>query len=277
LRRIEVILNVALRELTDRLRNRWVWTVSFLFLASALVIAFFGTAPAGVTGLRGGGAALASLMNLSVYLVPLLALVLGSSAIIEEKRRNTLDLALTYPMHSSEYFYGTFLGYLMALSISLVGSFVPIAIVLRGIAGIDLAEISLLLYLVLLLGAAFLAISFLVSILSREHGRSVASAVLVWIVAVFLFDLLLVGTLVLMPERVSSGVFGSIMLLNPTDIFRLVCFQWVGSAAQPLGLATVAPSIPTSALVAALFAWTLVPLLISQLLFQRRVALDKLV
>lgn len=277
MRRSDVLLTLALRELSDRLRNRWVWTVSLLLLASALAIAFFGSTPVGVAGARSGGAALASLMNLCVYLVPLLALVLGSSAIIEEKRRHTLDLALTYPLYPSEYFYGSFLGYLLALCTALVVSFVPIAWVLRSTVGIDLAELALLLYVALLLGAAFLALSFLVSILSREHGRSVASAVLVWIVAVFLFDLVLVGVLVLYPEEIPARLFGAVMLLNPTDVFRLICFQWVGSAAEPLGLATVAPGLPAPLLVAVLLAWTVGPLVLSQLLFQRRVRLDKLV
>ena len=102
--------SIARKELADGLRNRWIWTVSALLATSVLVIAFLGAAPVGVTGGTDGGAVMASLLNLAVYLVPLLALVLGCGAIIDEKLRGTLDLILVYPLSVSEYFWGTFLG-----------------------------------------------------------------------------------------------------------------------------------------------------------------------
>ena len=54
-----------------------------------LAIGFLGAAPVGVVGAHGGGAILASVMNLAVYLVPLLALVMGAGAIIDEKTRGS--------------------------------------------------------------------------------------------------------------------------------------------------------------------------------------------
>ena len=97
-----------------------------------------------------------------------------------------------------------------------------------------------------------------------------------WIVAVFLFDLVLVGALILAPDKIPAPLFGFLMLLNPTDVFRLVCFAWLGGATQSMGLATVSAGPPVGVLLGALAAWTIVPLLCSQLLFQRRVALDRL-
>ncbi|MFQ5789781.1 MAG: ABC transporter permease [Acidobacteriota bacterium] len=276
MRQADVIFTVAHKELTDHLRNRWIWTVCALLLISALAIAFFGTAPVGVVGVQGGGAAMASLMNLSVYLVPLLALILGAGAIIDEKRRGTLDLVLVYPVSTGEYFFGTFLGYCLALSIALVSSFVPTGVVLYLEAGIDAVEYFLLMGLVLLLGAAFLALSFLVSILAKDRGRGVASSVLVWVLAVFIFDLALIGILVLYPGQIRAEIFGLLLLLNPSDVFRLLCFEWVGSAASPLGLETVMPPFSAAALAGVLVLWAIVPLLISHSLFRRRIAVDKL-
>ena len=100
---------------------------------------------------------------------------------------------------------------------------------------------------------------------------------LLWIVAVFVFDLVLVGALVLFGERIPPGLFGYLLLLNPTDVFRLLCFSWVGSAASPLGLAAVSPPFPAGVFVGALLAWTVVPLLVSRRLFHRRLGADTLV
>lgn len=277
MKRADAVWAIAAKELSDRLRNRWIWTVSVLVLASTLAIAFLGAAPVGVVGARGSGVIIASILNLSVYLVPLLALVMGAGAIIDEKRRGVLDLILVYPVSSSEYFAGTFIGYVLALSIALVASFVPTGIVLSLTTGLDLGEFARLLLLVILLGICFLSISFLISILSRDHGRSVASSVLIWILAVLVFDLALVGFLVGYPGEVPATVFGFLMLLNPTDVFRLLAFTWVGSAASPLGLSTVAPPFGSVVLGVVLLLWTVVPILLSHRLFQRRIYMDNLV
>lgn len=277
MKRADAIRTIATRELSDRLQNRWVWTVTALVLTSSLAIAFLGAAPVGVVGAHGSGAIMASLMNLSVYLVPLLALVMGAGVIVEDKRRGVLDLILVYPVSSGEYFVGTFLGYAGALALALIASFVPTGFVLALTVGIDVGEFALLVVLVLALGAVFLALSFLVAILSRDPARGVATSVLVWIVSVFLFDLGLVGALVLFPGALSPAMFGAALLLNPTDIFRLLAFSWVGSAASPLGLATVAPPFPVAVLAVVLLLWIVVPLWWSHRLFHERIAMDSLV
>ena len=275
MKRADVVCTIALKELADRLRNRWIWTVSGLVLVTTLAIAFLGAAPVGVVGARGAGVIMASILNLAVYLVPLLALVMGAGVIIEEKRRGVLDLILVYPVSSGEYFLGTFLGYATALSIALVTSFVPAAGVLRFTTGIDLSEYAVLLVLILALGVVFLALSFLISILARDHARAMASSVLVWMCSVLVFDLVLVGSLVLYPGMPAS-MFGLSLLLNPADIFRLLAFAWVGSAAAPLGLSTVAPPFSPSVLAASLLLWIIMPLVLSHRLFQRRLAMDRL-
>ena len=276
MKRADVVRTIALKELADRLRNHWIWTVSALVLVATLAIAFLGAVPVGVVGARGSGVVMASILNLAVYLVPLLALVMGAGVIIEEKRRGILDLILVYPVSSGEYFLGTFLGYAAALSIALVASFVPAAFVLGLTTGINLGEYGLLLVLVLVLGVAFLALSFLISILARDSARAVASSVLVWVCAVLVFDLLLVGLLVVYPGMPPS-IFGFSLLLNPADIFRLLALSWVGSASTSLGLATVAPPFPSTVLWASLVSWIIVPLALSYRLFQRRLTTDRLI
>ncbi len=274
----DVVLAIARKELTDRLRNRWVWTVSLLLALCTLVIAFFGAAPVGVVGGKGAGAAMASLMNLVAYLVPLIALILGTGAIIDEKQRHTLDLILVYPLSPGDYFAGTFLGFTLALAIAVVVGFAVAGAVLALWLGIPVAEYLVLTALALLLGTAFLALSFLVSLLSRERGRAIASSVFLWIFAVFVFDLILVGILVLSGGKVPANLFGVLLLANPSDCFRLLCFQWIGSAATPMGLASVAPKgLPAPLLLGVLLLWIAVPITASYTLFRRRVIRDALV
>ncbi len=271
------IATVARKELTDGLRNRWVWIVSMLLATSVLVIAFFGTATVGVQGVRGGGALIASLMNLAVYLVPLLALIMGCGAIIDEKQRGVLDLILVYPISTGEYFAGTFLGFALALAVAIVSGFGVAGVVLTLWSGVEVGAYVLLCGLALVLGVVFLGLSFLLSLLSRDRTRAVVASLFVWIGSVFVFDLVLVGVLIATGGELPSGLFRALLLLNPTDVFRILCFKWIGSSASSLGLSTLTEFVPSTALLAGvLVAWVVVPLCLSYALFQRRVANDTL-
>ncbi len=73
---------VASREFRDRLRNRWVLAVMLVFTAFAFVIAYFGAAQQGAVGFKGIEVTIASLVSLVIYLVPLIALILGFDAIV---------------------------------------------------------------------------------------------------------------------------------------------------------------------------------------------------
>lgn len=269
---------IARKELAGALRNRWIWIVSALLATSVLVIAFFGTATVGVHGIHGSGALIASLMNLAVYLVPLLALVMGCGAIIDEKQRGMLDLILVYPVSTGEYFSGTFVGFALALMVAIVCGFGVSGLVLGLWSEVDRGGYVLLTIMALALGLIFLALSFLLSLVSRDRTRAVVASLFVWMCSVFVFDLVLVGLLVTFGGELPSGVFRTILLLNPTDVFRVLCFKWIGSAGSPLGLSALTPFVPSTALlVGVLVAWVVAPLCLSYALFQRRVANDTLI
>ncbi len=273
----DAVLSIVGKELGDGLRNRWIWTVSALIATSVLAIAFFGAAPVGVTGRQGGGVVIASLVNLAVYLVPLLALLLGCGAVIDEKQRGTLDLILVYPISLGEYFSGAFLGFALALTIAIAVGFGVSGIVLMSWFEIEVGAYLGLAGLAVALGVVFLSLSFLVSIAARDRSRAVVSLVFVWIFSVFVFDLLLLGLLVVSGGELPAALFSTLLLMNPTDVFRLLCFKWISGVASPLGLTTAMPFVPSTLLLGvALLAWGALPLIVSYSLFRHRVANETL-
>ncbi len=268
---------IARKQLSDGLRNRWIWMVSGLLAVAVLVIAFFGAVPVGVAGAHGGDIIIASLMNLCVYLVPLLSLILGCGAIIDEKQGGTLDLILVYPVSSAEYFAGTFIGYAMALSVAIISGFGLSGIVLALASDVSVVAYVELTALALALGVVFLALSFLVSLVSRDRGRAVVSSVFVWICSVLVFDLVLIGVLVVSQGNVPAKMFSALLLLNPADAFRILCFTWIEGVAAPLGLSTVLPETASGLAPAlALLLWAAAPLCWCYLLFKKRAADDTL-
>ena len=81
------IRTIAAKEFRDRIRNRWVIAVAVIFTLFALAIAYFGSAQQGEVGFRSIEVTIASLVSLVIYLIPLIALILGYDAIVGERER----------------------------------------------------------------------------------------------------------------------------------------------------------------------------------------------
>lgn len=240
MRRAEIVAAIARKELTDRLRSRWILVVAALLVVSALVISFLGAVPVGLAGFQRSGMTLVSLINLAIYLVPLLALSLGAFAITDEKANGTLDLLLSYPLSPGEYLAGSFLGLTLALGAAILIGFGAAGALLLSRGGIVTAgQFSIFLSLTFFLGVIFLALAFLISLASADRGHAMAIALCSWIAAVFLFDVLLVGALLVGGDRITPEIFGGALLLNPVDVFRLLAFSLIEGARAPVGLTSV--------------------------------------
>src|SRR3569832_1835254 len=120
---IAQIATIASKEFWDRIRNRWVLAVALVFTAFALVIAYFGAAQQGAVGFRSIDLTIASLVSLVIYLIPLIALVLGFDAIVGERERGSLDLLLSMPITRLELLLGKYFGLAAALAFSTIAGF----------------------------------------------------------------------------------------------------------------------------------------------------------
>ena len=89
---------IGLKEFRDGLRNRWVAAAILALALLALVLAFLGSAPAGSVKANALAVTVVSLSSLTVYLLPLIALMLAYDAIVGEAERGTLALLVSYPV-----------------------------------------------------------------------------------------------------------------------------------------------------------------------------------
>ena len=76
------ILTIAGKEFRDRMRNRWVLAVALVFTVFSPPLPLFGGAQQGTVGFRSIEFTIASLVSLVIYLIPLIALLLGFDAIV---------------------------------------------------------------------------------------------------------------------------------------------------------------------------------------------------
>ena len=116
------ILATATTEFRIALRNRWV-AISVLMMALfSLVLSAAGAAPTGTVGVDRLSVVVASLTSLSVYLVPLVALLMSFDAVAGEVERGTLALLLTYPVSRAQILLGKLMAHLAILTLAVVPS-----------------------------------------------------------------------------------------------------------------------------------------------------------
>lgn len=266
------VLAVAGKEFKDRIRNRWVLVIAALFTTLALLIAYFGGAQQGAVGFRSIEITITSLVSLAIYLIPLIALVLGFDAIVGERERGSLDLLLAMPITRFELLLGKYAGLAAALTLATVVGFGLVAAVLAH----ELDPKSGLHYAVfmassVLLGMAFLSIAVLFSVLSADRMRASGLAIAAWFLFVLVFDLLLLGALVASGGQWGGDVFPYLLLLNPTDVFRVLNVILIGEVRTMYGLTSVFPAVLANPwlLLAVMLGWIAAPLLLAAWRFRR--------
>jgi Cu-processing system permease protein len=273
---VRSILIVARKEIQEGLRNRWVLATTLLLAALALTLTFLGSAPTGNVGADALDVVIVSLSSLTIFLVPLIALLISHDAIVGEMERGTMLLLLSYPIGRWQVILGKFIGHLAILSFAtLVGYGAAAAALAATGAVIDAASwwafLSMILFSVML-GAVFVAIGYLVSALVAERGTAGGIAIGVWLFFVLIYDMALLGMLVVDQGRtISGGILNVLLLLNPTDAYRLLNLG-SGNAGSLSGLGGIAENVALgrSMLVSALAVWTLLPLAAATLVFSRR-------
>jgi Cu-processing system permease protein len=240
------IAAVAAKEFSDRLRNRWVLAVALVFTVFSLAITYFGSAAQGQIGPRSIEATIASLVSLVIYLIPLIALLLGFDAIVGERERGSLDLLLALPITRLELLLGKYLGLAAALALSTLAGFALVAALLWHRFGMGgLYHYGGFVVSSVLLGLAFLSLALLLSVLARDRTRASGLAIALWFALVLVFDLLLLGLLVASGGELGGLLggdgFAYLLLLNPADVFRILNVFSLDDMARLYGLASVVP------------------------------------
>jgi Cu-processing system permease protein len=255
---------LAMKEFRDRIRNRWVLAVAAVFTVFSLAIAWFGGAQQGAVGLQSAEATIASLVSLVIYLIPLIALLLGFDAVVGERERGSLDLLLALPITRGELLLGKYLGLAAALTLSTLAGFAAVAVLMAGQLGANgLYHYLGFMLSSVLLGLAFLSLAVLMSVLARDRTRASGLAIALWFGFVLVFDLLLLGALVASGGRVGGDAFAYLLLLNPADVFRILNVFSLDDLRTLYGLASIVPPALASPWLmgGAMLGWIVAPLL----------------
>ncbi len=267
---------LALKELRDGLRNRWIAAAIILLGGLALALSLLGSAPTGSVRVSMLDISVISLASLSVYLIPLIALMLSFDALVGEFERGTMLLLLTYPVTRWQVIMGKFLGHVLILFIAIFAGYGGAMLIMVAATGGSIegwpAYVSMMLNS-LVLGAVFVALGYLISVLVKERATAAGAAIGLWLVFVVLYDLMLFGVLLLdKGQLISQQLFSMLMLVSPTDTYRILNLSMFENVSQAAGIAGVASKAGLSGvlLTGVLFTWIVAPLAVTLLVFQRR-------
>lgn len=269
-------LTVAAQEIRVGLRNRWVLATTLLMAALALSLALLGSAPTGAVKVDPLAVVVVSLASLTVFLVPLIALLLSFDAIVGEQERGTLMLLLSYPISRWQVVVGKVLGQVTILGIATLLGYGAAAVALWMKGGVGVAAwlaYGAMVGTSVMLGASFVAMGCLASTLVRERATAAGLAVGVWLFFVLLYDTALLGVLVADQGRtVGKSALDVLLLLNPADVYRLFNMTWSQSVSVYSGMAGPGDpaALPALVFVAVLAAWVVAPLALAVAAFQRR-------
>lgn len=274
---MKALLLVAGKEIREGIRNRWVVAATLLLATLALTLAFLGAAPAGRVGAGALEVVVVSLSSLSIFLLPLIALLISHDAIVGEMERGTMLLLLTYPLSRWQVVLGKFLGHVAILGgATLIGyGAAAVALAAAGEA-IDAASwraFAAMIGSTILLGAAFVALGTFVSALVQARGTAAGIAVGLWLLSVLIWDMALLGILVAdQGQTIGATALDALLLLNPADAYRLFNLAGLPNVGQLSGMAGIAggSGLTAPVLLTALGVWVLAPLAAAVAIFARR-------
>lgn len=270
------LLLVAMQEIRVGLRNRWVVATTLLLATLALSLVLLGSAPTGTVKADPLAVVVVSLASLTIFLIPLIALLLSFDAIVGEQERGTLMLLLSYPVARWQVIVGKAIGQVAILGVATLIGYGAAAGALALQADIGAQAWKAYAAMVLtsvMLGAAFVSMGCLASTLVRERATAAGLAVGVWLFFVLVYDSALLGVLVADQGRIVTGrALNALLLLNPADVYRLFNMTASQSVSVYSGMAGPgdAGALPAPVFLAVLAAWAVAPLALAVVAFQRR-------
>jgi Cu-processing system permease protein len=124
-----------------------------------------------------------------------------------------------------------------------------------------------------MLGASFVSIGCLASVIVRERATAAGLALGVWLFFVLIYDTALLGLLVADQGRtVGRQALDVLLLLNPADVYRLFNMTASRSVSVYSGMAGPGDpgALPPGVFLAVLAAWIVLPLALAIVAFRRR-------
>lgn len=272
---LRAIYDIARQELVINIRNKWTIIFAVVFGVLVVSISYIGIITEGFSGMQDFTRTSASLLNLVLYIVPLVALTMGTLSFTGDK--GSAELLFSQPLSRAEVLIGKWLGVFFSIALSTLIGFSLAGVIVVTASGVEgLGRYVSFVVLSLLLSLIFLSISVLTATLSKRKSKAFGVALFLWFFFVLFYDLLsLGGSLMFRGQSANTFLFLS-LFGNPVDMVRVATLILLdnvtifGAAGASMLRFLGGQTASVSLLVAGLVVWVSVPLIISNRLVRHQ-------
>lgn len=267
------IMILAQREIGDALKNRWFVAYAGAFVVLSVALALMVVNSAGYAGVSGFGRTAAGLVNLVLFLAPLMGLTLGAQALSAEREQGTLAYLLAQPVSHFELFVAKFLGLAIATGAAIVIGFSLSTLTISFLSSGDGIDVFLrLTALTVLLAWSSLAIGMLISSFARKTITALGIAVVSWLGLVLVGNLGLMGSAVVL--KLSPESLLGLTMINPLESYRIAAINLLRDSMELLGPAGLVAQdrfggSTTWVMTSILLGWLLVSLVFAYVVTRR--------
>lgn len=206
------LVTIAVFEFYENIRNKWLFIYGLTFLVLSALIIYLGiTDPLQAAG---------SLLSLVLLLVPLFSLVFGSISFSESL--SFVETLVSQPISRSDIYIGKLLGLGAGLTLSFIlGMGIGTSFQI-GTFEAGLGNYILLLALGCLLTLIFLSLAFCLATIVRKRELLFGWVLLAWFGCFVLYDLVVVGVVLLFGDYPLEIPMLVLVFFNPIDLARVI-------------------------------------------------------
>ncbi|THF73777.1 ABC transporter permease [Cohnella fermenti] len=237
---------IALRELKLGFRNPWAYSFMALFALFSLALLLIQSR----TGLSGYTSTTGTMINLILYLLPLMTMLLGSFSLTTEKEEGGWRLLSSFSLRTHSYIWGKYAG--LALVLLLIAGF---GFGLSGAIGalfgqaFEPSEFGRFLLFSALIIFLFLGIAVLVGAICGNRWQALTYGVGIWFFLILGWPTILMAVLGFLPYVWIKPALVLLIFCNPAELNRLFLivkmgggsilgpeyYQWVDWIQRPTG------------------------------------------
>ena len=228
------IFTISKKELLDNVRNKWIIILTIIFASLTLVVSYFGSIF--TEGWQDLGITIQGMMSLVQLLIPIIALMLGYSAIIGEIEKGSMNSLLSLPVTRLEILLGKFIGLGSLLAITIIIGFGLAGIVIGfNVSDVDYLGYIIFIFATIMMGLVFLALALFLSTLFNKRSTAMGGAIFLWFFFNIILPIVFVGILAASSDIINiinnaPDWYHILNLFNPLQVYSFLVTLNVGAA-----------------------------------------------
>ena len=228
------IFTISKKELLDNVRNKWIIILTIIFASLTLVVSYFGSIF--TDGWQDLGITIQGMMSLVQLLIPIIALMLGYSAIIGEIEKGSMSSLLSLPVTRLEILLGKFIGLGSLLAITIIIGFGLAGIVIGfNVSDVDYLGYIIFIFATIMIGLVFLALALFLSTLFNKRSTAMGGAIFLWFFFNIILPIVFVGILAASSDIINiinnaPNWYHILNLFNPLQVYSFLVTLNVGAA-----------------------------------------------